>query len=331
MADCDLSTTYLGLDLRNPIIVGANPLTATLDGVVRCAQAGAGAVVLKSLFEEEIRIEAQEVDDTLSGEGAWHSEVYDYLQAGLGMRYAPRQYLELVAAARQAVDIPVIASINCTSPDVWPEFAAEVAAAGASALELNVALFPENVQQDSTLLEQRIVDIVVAATKAVSIPVAAKIAYSFAALPNLVLRLRQAGAKGCVLFNRLYRPTIHPESLKVVGGDCFSSPTESALAIRWIAVLSGCVDLDFAAATGFHGGTHAVRALLAGAQAVQTVSALHREGLGQIDVILDELRTWMSRKGHSSLADFRGLVSQARTPEAPLFTRLQYMKRLAGA
>ncbi len=331
MADCDLSTSYLGLDLRNPIVVGANPLTATLDGVVRCAEAGAGAVVLKSLFEEEIRIEADAVDAALSQEGDWHSEVYDYLQAGLGMRYAPRQYLELIAAARQAVDIPVIASINCTSPEIWPEFAAEVAAAGASALELNIALFPENAQENSGLLEQRIVDIVAAATKAVQIPVAAKIAYSFAALPNLVLRLRQAGAKGCVLFNRLYRPTIHPESLKVVMGDCFSAPSESALAIRWIAVLSGCVDIDFAAATGFHGGTHAVRAILAGANAVQTVSALHREGIGQIGVILDEIRAWMGRKGYASLADFRGLVNQARTPDAPLFTRLQYMKRLAGA
>jgi dihydroorotate dehydrogenase (fumarate) len=330
MADLDLSTTYLGLALRNPLVVGANPLTASVDGVVKCAEAGAGAVVLKSLFEEEIRADAQTVDDTLSAEGEWHSEVYEYLQAGLGMRYGPRTYLQTLADAKETVDIPVIASINCVSTDVWPEFAAEVAAAGADALELNIAIFPDDVKENSGDIEQRVLDIVAAASAAVSIPVAVKLAPSFSALPNLVLRIRQAGAGGCVLFNRLYRPTIHPETLRVVGGDRYSTPAESALAIRWIAILSGCVDLDFAAATGFHGGTHVARALLAGAKAVQMVTALHRQGLDQIRTTLDELQQWMGRHNATTLDDIRGRVSQARTPDAPLFSRLQYMKRLAG-
>jgi dihydroorotate dehydrogenase (fumarate) len=331
MPSPDLSTTYLGLELANPIVVGANPLTSTLDGIRKCAVAGAGAIVLKSLFEEEIRSEAEGVDNALELEGAWHPEVYDYLRAELGMRCAPRQYLELIGDARRETGIPIIASINCVSPDVWPEFAAETAAAGASALELNIALFPDDIQEDASRIEQRVLDIVAAATRAVAIPVAVKLSPYFSALPNLVLRVRQAGAKGCVLFNRLYRPTIHPETLKVIGGDRFSNPAESALAIRWIALLAGRIDLDFAAATGFHDGSHAVRAILAGARAIQTVSALHRGGLDQIAAIHTEIRTWMTRKGFSTIADFRGLVSQARQPESPLFTRLQYMRRLDGA
>lgn len=327
----DLATTYLGLELANPVVVGANPLTGNLDGIRDCAAAGAGAIVLKSLFEEEIRSEAEGVDRALGLESDWHPEVYDYLRAGLGMRCAPRQYLDMIAAARRETDIPIIASINCVSPDFWPEFAAETAAAGASALELNIALFPDDVHEDAARLEQRLLAIVAAAAKAVAIPVAVKLAPHFSALPNLVLRIRQAGARGCVLFNRLYRPTIHPETLKVIGGDRFSNPAESALAIRWIAVLADRIDLDFAAATGFHDGNQAVRAILAGARAVQTVSAIHREGLGQIAAIQTEIRAWMSRKGFTSLADFRGLVSQARHPESPLFTRLQYMRRLDGA
>jgi dihydroorotate dehydrogenase (fumarate) len=330
MADLDLSTTYLGLNLRNPLIVGANPMTATVDGVVKCARAGAGAVVMKSLFEEEIRADAQTVTDTLSAEGEWHSEVYEYLQADLGMRYGPRAYLETLADAKDAVDIPVIASINCVSTDVWPEFAAEVAAAGADALELNIAIFPDDVNQTGAEVEQRVIDIVAAASAAVDIPVAVKLANSYSAIPNLVLRIRQAGAKGCVLFNRLYRPTIHPETLKVVGGDRYSAPAESSLAVRWLALLSGCVDLDFAAATGFHGGTHMARAFLAGAKAVQMVTAIHRQGLEHIHVALYELERWMQRHDATNLADIRARVSQSRTPDAPLFTRLQYMKRLSG-
>jgi dihydroorotate dehydrogenase (fumarate) len=330
MPDLDLSTTYLGLNLRNPLIVGANPLTASVDGVIQCAEAGAGAVVLKSLFEEEIRADAKAVQDTLGAAGEWHSEVYEYLQADIGMRYGPRTYLQTLADAKEAVDIPVIASINCVSPDVWPEFAAEVAAAGADALELNIAIFPDDVQENGANIEQRVLAIVAAAAKAVDIPVAVKLAHSFSAIPNLVLRVCQAGASGCVLFNRLYRPTIHPETLKVVGGDRYSTPAESALAVRWIAILSGCIDLDFAAATGFHGGTHMARALLAGAKAVQMVTALHRQGLAQIGTALDELGQWMTRHNVASLDEIRGRVSQARTPDAPLFTRLQYMKRLSG-
>lgn len=331
MPATDLATTYLGLELDNPVVVGANPLTATADGIRDCAAAGAGAVVLKSLFEEEIRSEAEGVDDMLGLEGDWHPEVYDYLRAGLGMRCAPRQYLEHIANARRQTHIPIIASINCVTPDIWPEFAAETAAAGAHALELNIALFPNDLHEDAATLEQRVLAIVAAATKAANIPVAVKLAPHFSALPNLVLRIRRAGAKGCVLFNRLYRPTIHPETLKVIGGDRYSTPAESALAVRWIAVLADRLDLDFAAATGFHAGNQAVRAILAGARVVQTVSALHRGGLPQIEAIQTEIRTWMKRKGFATLDDFRGLVSQARQPESPLFTRLQYMRRLDGA
>ena len=330
MPELDLSTTYLGLALRNPLIVGSGPLTDSVAGVKQCAEAGAGAVVLKSLFEEEIRADADQMSDTLSEAAAWHSEVYEYLQADIGMRYGPRKYLEMVTGAAAAVDIPVIASINCVSADTWPEFAAEVAAAGADALELNVAIFPRDTQETASQIEQRIVDIAAAASQAVDIPVSVKLADTFTALPNLVLRLRQAGARGCVLFNRLYQPTIHPETMKVVGGARYSTPAESALAIRWLAVLSGCLDLDFAAATGFHAGTHLARGILAGANAVQMLTALDRQGIGQIQTVLSELRNWMTRKEFSCLDDFRGLVSQGHHPEEPLFTRLQYMKRLAG-
>ena len=329
MPQIDLATTYLGLALRNPLVVGSGPLTDSIEGVRACAEAGVGAVVLKSLFEEEIRHAAQEMSDSIRDDTAWHSEVYEYLDADIGMRYATGKYLALVKAAA-ALDLPVIASINCVTADTWPDFAAEVAAAGADALELNIAIFPRDVAETSAQIEQRIVDIVAAACRRVEIPVSVKLADTFAGLPNLLLRIRQAGAKGCVLFNRLYRPAIHPETQEVIAGGCYSTPAESAVAVRWLAVLSGCLDLDLAGATGFHRGTDMACALLAGAAAVQMFTALARQGLGQVAVVLDELRAWMRRQGHSRIADFRGQVSQARHGGEPLFTRLQYMRRLSG-
>ncbi len=326
----DLTTRYLGLELRNPLIVGACSLTMTADAIRRCAQAGAGAVVVKSLFEEQIRLDSVDLHDAVAGQSAWHAEVFEYMEADLGMRYGAREYLAIIREAHSSVDIPVIASINCVSEEWWGEFAQEVEAAGADALELNIALAPESLDVTGEDLESRYERIVTKAREQVSLPLAVKLGPWFTSLPETVLRLRRAGADGFVLFNRFYCPTIDPDALKVVAASPFSSPAELSLPLRWVSLLADRVAADFAGATGVHSGLDAVRLLLAGAHAVQVVSALYRDGVEHLQKMLDEITAWMERKKLGSLQEFRGRLSQARNPDQELFGRLQYIKGLVG-
>jgi len=326
----DLSTTYLGMELKNPVIVGASSLTMDSASVAKCANAGAGAVVLKSLFEEQIRMDSSGLDSSLAAGEQWHSEVFEYMEADIGMRYGTREYLEVVSACKESAGIPVIASINCVSAEWWQEFAAEVAAAGADALELNIAIMPENITVTSQEIEERYIQIVQTAREAVDIPIAVKLGPYATSIPQLVLKLRQAGANGCVLFNRFYRPTIDPDKLCVTTDSPYSSPTELSVSLRWISLLAGKIAIDFAAATGIHTGLDVARALLAGAGTAQIVSALYIHGLPQIGRVLDELTQWMDASGFDSIADFRAKLSQHNNPDSQLFGRCQYIKGLVG-
>jgi dihydroorotate dehydrogenase (fumarate) len=252
------------------------------------------------------------------------------MEASIGMRYGTRDYLQIIRDCKKEVDIPVIASINCISDKWWQDFAGEVEAAGADALELNIAIMP-GVSDDSAAIEDRYVSIVRQARKVVKIPVAVKIGPFFTCLPQMVRHLSQEGASAIVLFNRFYRPTIDIETLKFTVPDRWSSPRELSETVRWISLLSGNVEVDFAAATGIHSGDDVIRSLLAGAQAVQVVTALMKNGTIHLNVMQERLCEWMSDKGFTSVGDFRGLMSQSCNPECEFFGRVQYIKGLIGA
>jgi len=326
----DLSTTYLGLSLRNPLIAGASTLTGSIAGVCRCAEAGAGAVVLQSLFEEQLRQESEALGEALAAAGQSHTEAYEYLAAEIGLRTGPAEYLDLIREARRQAGVPIVASVNCVRTEWWREFAADVEAAGADAIELNAAILPTWFDMDGAQVERRYEDIVRAARAAVRIPLAVKLPETCSSLPDLLRRLRAAGADGFVLFNRFYMPTIDIEALKVVSGCRFSAPEELSPTLRWISLLAGQLDASLAASRGVHSGADVVRCLLAGADAVQSVSAVIRGKPAAIGTMLGDLSHWMDRHGFGALAEFRGLLSQARNPDTELFSRFQYMKWLAG-
>jgi dihydroorotate dehydrogenase (fumarate) len=326
----DLTTRYLGLELRNPFVVGASSLTLDARAVKRCEDAGAGAVVLKSLFEEQIKLDVQGLDQSLQSTERWHSEVFEYMEADIGMRYGTRDYLRVIQECREAASIPVIASINCVTSEWWQDFAAQVQAAGAQALELNVAIMPTEFAVTGAQVEDQYVDIVKTAREAVSIPIAIKLPSTCSSLPNLLLRLRRAGASGFVLFNRFYRPNIDIEDLKLTSGDQWSTSAELSTTLRWISILAGRIDADLVATRGIHTGEDMARALLAGANAVQVASAIYRNGIDHIGVMLDQFSQWMDRKGFSTLPDVIGRMSQKKNRDTDLFGRFQYIKGLVG-
>jgi dihydroorotate dehydrogenase (fumarate) len=327
----DLSTTYIGLRLRNPVIAGASPLTGTVDGVCRCAEAGAGAVVLQSLFEEQLREQSDAIADALAAGGQAHAEAYDYLSADIGLRTGPAEYLELIRAARARAGVPIIASINCVRAEWWQEFAADVQAAGADALELNAAVLPTWFGMTGPEVDARYEEIVRAARAAVRVPLAIKLPETCSSLPDLLLRLRRAGADGFVLFNRFYMPTIDIEAMAVVPGPRFSTPEELSPTLRWISLLAGQVEgASFAAARGVHSGADVVRCILAGADAVQAVAAILRKTPAHIQTMLADVEQWLDRHRLAALDLVRGRLAQARNPDTDLFSRFQYMKWLAG-
>ena len=318
------------MELDNPVVVGASPLTYSLQGIKRCAKAGAGAVVLRSLFEEQIREEQAGLSDTLARQTGLHDEVYQYIEAGLSMRYGTREYLEMLGKAKNEVDIPVIASINCISDEWWIDFAQEVEAAGADALELNAAILPNTMEDTASNIEDRYLAIAREAKAAVSIPVSIKLGPYFTSLPEMLIKLYNSGIHGFVLFNRFYRPTIDINTQKVVIGDRFSANSELSVTLRNIALYSGSLPCGIVAASGVHTGADIIRALLTGANAVQVVTTLLKHGVDHISTMLDDLRRWMKENEYERLADFRGNMSQARNPDAKLFSRIQYMQALGG-
>ncbi len=326
----NLATQYLGLTLRNPILVGASSLTLNAKAVERCADAGAGAVVLKSLFEEQIRMETRALSDSLQAGEQWHSEVFEYMEADIGMRYGTRDYLQVIKTSKQAVGIPVIASINCISAEWWIDFAAEVEAAGADALELNVAIVPTAFDVTAQAVEEAYFEIARRACETVSIPVAIKLPPFCSALPSLVLRLRREGIRGVVLFNRFYHPTIDVGRMRITVESQLSMPGELCDTLRWISLLAGKADVDLAATRGVHCGGDAAKAILAGANVAQSVSTFYRNGVEYIRTMLDELSAWMEQHEFETLAAFRGKLSQKQHPEGELFGRFQYIKGLVG-
>lgn len=324
----DLSTSYMGLKLKNPVIAGSSGLTAKIDKVKECADAGAGAVVLKSIFEEQIVAEVAGIKEA-SGSSYWHPEAEQYIRE-YGRHHAAESYVDLIKAAKDAVDIPVIASVHCVSAGAWTEFAHKVELAGADGLELNVYVLPSDPKRDGRQNEQVYFDVVEAVKNASSLPLALKIGSAFSNLSRTAVELSRTTLDALVLFNRFYRFDFDIEKLKLVPAPYMSSPDEIAHPLRWVSILEGQVECDLAATTGVHDGAGVVKQVLAGAAAVQVCSALYKNGIGHLGGMLTELTEWMDRHGHSTLADFRGKMSQDSSEDPAAYERVQFMKGTGG-
>jgi dihydroorotate dehydrogenase (fumarate) len=333
----DLRTRYLGLDVRNPLIASASPLSNTVDGVRRLADAGVGAVVLYSLFEEQLRREAAQ-NAALADAGAESfAESLSYFPSGAEGGPAPHRYLSLLERAAAAVDVPVIASLNGVTTGGWTDYATALEQAGAAAIELNIYHLPGDPPPASPSpfqgrdVEQRHVEILTTVKAVVRVPVAVKLSPYFSSLGEMALRLDRAGADGLVLFNRFLQPDIDPEALTVTAGFGLSSPAEARLPRTWIALLAGRVSASLAATTGVEDAADVAKYLLAGADAVMTASALLRHGVGHVGVLLDGLSGWMARKGFGSVADVRGLLSVPHGGDEAAFERAGYVTALRAA
>ncbi len=326
----DLSTRYLGLELRNPLVAGAGPLNADLDNIRRLEDFGAGAVVLPSIFEEQIEREQQLIEDLVSIGTDSFPEALTYFPAQSAYGVDPGGYIDLVRRAAEAVDIPVIGSLNGVTDHGWVDYARQIEAAGASAVELNVYFIPSDLDLSGDAVEQRYLDILNAVKAAVRIPVSVKIGPYFSAIGNMAQRLDQAGADGLVLFNRFYQPDIDLAQLTLISGLDLSQPTEMRLPLLWLGVLAGRVKASLAASTGVDSADDVVKYLLVGADVVMTTSALLRHGIGHIKALRDGLDRWLAARGTDSLASIRGRMSHRTIADPAAFERANYIKVLQG-
>jgi dihydroorotate dehydrogenase (fumarate) len=323
----------MGMALKSPIVAGSSGLTRSPERVQELEQSGAGAVVLKSLFEEEIAFEYQEVLAQASP-GAYNMEAFDYYdQQVKGERLS--EYIGLIQACKRSVSIPVIASVNCTYSHEWSIFAERLQAAGADGLELNMFFPPSDLKRSSDERKQLYFDTVEKVLARVSIPVALKISHYMDDLGAMIQRLSQSGVAALVLFNRFYSPDFKidggpDEPPKVVHTNVFSTPDEYALPLRWVALMSGRVGCDLVASTGIHDGTAVIKQILAGAQAVQVVSCLYRNGLAHLQTMAQELQDWMIQNEYYELDQFRGSMSQAKAQDPAIYERFQFMKHFGG-
>ena len=324
----ELSTSYLGLPLPHPIVASAGPLSHDLDGIRRLEDGGAAAVVLFSLFEEQIRWENDTLTRLTAIGAESTGEVSSYFPPIGDFVAGPDAYLDLVRRARQAVNIPIIASLNGVTSSGWVDYARLMHTAGASAIELNIFYIPADASVTGRDVEQRYEDVVSAVSRAVTIPVAVKVSPFFSATGEMARRLVSAGARGLVLFNRFYQPDVDLDRLEVTPTIELSSPVEIRLPLLWIAVLHGRVEASLAATTGVHTYAEVAKYLLAGADAVMTTSALLTHGPGHVRTLVDGLAAWLDSKGFESVAQIKGSMSQRHVTDPSAFERANYMKVL---
>lgn len=323
----DLSVEYLGLKLKNPVIVGSCGLTGSVAKIRELAENQAGAVVLKSLFEEQIQAE---LSNNLESYNTDYPEAWDYVRE-YTRGSAIEAYISLISGAKQAVDIPVIASINCVSGAEWVSFAKSVERAGADALELNISLLPSNPKITCQENENLYFSILEKVSSSLSIPITLKMSKYSSSFANLVTRLSwKSEVGGFVLFNRFFNPDIDIERMTMKSAEILSAPQETYETLRWIALLSGTIEKDLVAATGIHDSKTVIKQLLAGATAVQVVSTLYKNGPGQIKTLLDGLEQWMEDNSYSSIAEFRGKMSHDQVENPAVFERIQFMKYYGG-
>jgi len=325
----DLSTTYLGFQLKNPLVASASPLSKKVDTVRRLEDAGISAVVMYSLFEEQIIRDSLALDHFLSHGTESFAEAITYFPDLDHYNVGPENYLELIQKLKQAVAIPIIGSLNGISTGGWIQYAKQIEEAGADALELNIYHVPADFEITSQELEQAYVDLVTDVGKQIHIPLAIKLSPFFAAFPNFARRLVAAGANSLVLFNRFYQPDLDIETLEVVPNLVLSNSNELRLPLRWIAILYGKIQADLALTSGIHTAQDVVKGVMAGANVTMMASALLKNGIGEVSKILSDLQKWLEEYEYDSIRQMCGSMSQKAVAEPAAFERANYMKALS--
>jgi dihydroorotate dehydrogenase (fumarate) len=325
-----LRTKYLGLDLAHPLIASASPLTKEVDAFKRLEDANAAAVVMFSLFEEQLRWEQGSLDYLTEVGAESYPEALSYFPPAARYNVGPDRYLELLRRATTSVQIPIIASLNAVTPAGWTDYARQIQQAGAAALELNVYHIPSGLEESGRDVEQRYLDILSAVKATVTIPVAMKLSPFFSALGHMAKQLDDAGADGLVLFNRFYQPDFDLETKQIVANLELSTKSEIRLPLLWIATLHGKLRASLAASTGVHSSLEVVKYLMAGADAVMTTSALLQNGIPYLTRLVEGLTEWMSAREYASVAELRGSMSQARVADPAAYQRANYIRILEG-
>jgi dihydroorotate dehydrogenase (fumarate) len=318
----------MGIELKNPLVVGSCGLVKTVDGVRKAAEAGAGAVVLKSLFEEQIQAENSEIEESMIASS--HTEALEYVRADLNMQFGAHAYIDLIKECKKTVSIPVFASVNCVSDQWWTHYARDLEGAGPDGLEINLSRMPADPAVSGKEIEDAFCSIVSKVTSKASLPVAVKIGPHFTSLAHMAKRLTDAGASALVLFNRFYRPDIDITELKPKAALPFSRPEEAALPLRWMALLSQKIPCGLAASTGVHDSDTMAKMLLAGANVVQAASTFYMHGLGRIEPMLQELENWMTERGFDNLDEVRTSMQPELSENPEVRERLQYMRIFSG-
>ena len=324
----DLTTTYMGLRLKSPLVPSASPLSREVPQVRLLEDAGAGAIVLHSLFEEQLEFETKELDHFMEYGAESYAEAVSYFPDPGDFHRGPEEYLEHIRRTKEAVEMPVIASLNAASPGGWTEYAKKIEQAGADGLELNIYFLPTECGRSAAEVERVYEDVVGEVRKEVKIPLAVKMHPYHTSVPEMARRLAAAGANGLALFNRFYQPDLDPENLEVQPNIQLSTPYEARLAMRWIAILYKQVDADLAATGGVHSGRDAVKMLMCGANVVHVCSALLKYGAEHLRRIEEELAAWMDRNEYESVSKLVGVMSQRKCPDPNAFERANYIKTL---
>lgn len=322
----NLKTKYMGLDLKNPIVPSASPLSESVEGIQRMADAGASAVVMFSLFEEQLKMEQATESDLLAAGSESFAESLSYFPKVDDYQVGPGQYLDIIHKASQAVDIPIIGSLNGISSEGWIDYAKKMQDAGAKAIELNIYHLPTDPKLSGAKVEKMYVDVVKAVSSSVTVPVAVKLSPYFSATANMAKKLKNAGAKALVLFNRFYQPDFDLDTLSVAPTLSLSQSANIRLPLRWIAILYGRVKVSLAATSGVYTAQDAAKYILAGADVVMTTSSLLQKGVGHITNLVDGLGHWMEEKEYESIKQMKGAMSQKSVSDPTAFERANYIK-----
>lgn len=324
----DLSTRYMGLQLKNPIVASSTPLSETLDGIKTLEDSGAGAIVMFSLFEEQIRRENDAFDFFMESGTDSFAESLNYFPQIENPPKGPDHYLNLISKAVAATDIPIIGSLNGITNEGWIDYAKQIQQAGAHALELNVYFIATDIDMSPTEVEQRYFDILHSVKASVTIPVAVKLSPFFSAMGNMAKRLDESGADALVLFNRFYQPDFDLDKLQVDAHASLSTPEEIRVPLLWIAVLFGRVKASLAASRGVHSSTEVIKYLLAGADVAMVASALMKNGPQYLKVLIDDLDRWLTARDYRSLDEVKGVLSRRNVADPGAFERVNYIKIL---
>lgn len=324
----DISTKYMGMTLKNPIIVASSRLTSNIEGLKAADDAGAGAVVLKSIFEEEIR---RKVDGLVSKSGSpfWHSQAMDYITR-YGQEDAMVKYLDLIIEAKKNLSIPVMASVHCTSAKGWMDFARRMEDAGADALELNLHVLPSNPDLRARKYENVYYDVLMEVRKNTKLPIALKLGFFFSALARTLRNLSRKGADALVLFNRYHGLDFDIETMKLESSDFLNRTADLSLRLRWISIMANRISCDLGATGGVFDASGVIKLILAGASTVQVCSALYKNGIGHVSVMTRDIQDWMKRHDFACIEDFRGKMSQCGSENPAAYERVQFMKDTAG-